>query len=348
LPGLPRLRGSLNLPSGTIPRKGTPTYATALIKIIESAHKISKKKDKIDQLLYIGDTRANDETAFYNLCQRSGWQGAAFIAAETDDRPHTEVIKTNNGEVLLSNRWSVLAEFDSFCRGEGIPIDEHTAVIIDIDKTTLGARGRNDQVIDGVRLEAMKHTIRELLGKYADEDAFSSSYNELNQPQFHRFTTDNQDYLAYTCLILTSGIIGQDALLKAIKNGKLAKFSHLLAWVEERNQRLPLRLRQVHHKVRAAISQGSPTPFLEFRRNEYKITADKMGCLADDAPLKKLLEQEIVITHEVANSALRWRGLGACLFGVSDKPDEASLPTEELIAEGYSPIHSIKTHVIGD
>ena len=72
-----------------------------------------------------------------------------------------------------------------------------------------------------------------------------------------------------------------------------------------------------------------------------------MGTLPDDTPMERLLQEEIVITREVMQVAQRSRDSGALLFGLSDKPDEASFPTEELALQGYLPIHATMTHVIG-
>jgi hypothetical protein len=35
------------------------------------------------------------------------------------------------------------------------------------------------------------------------------------------------------------------------------------------------------------------------------------------------------------------------MFGLSDKPDEASIPGPELAAKGYQAIHHIETDVVG-
>jgi hypothetical protein len=35
------------------------------------------------------------------------------------------------------------------------------------------------------------------------------------------------------------------------------------------------------------------------------------------------------------------------LFCLSDKPDEASIPTPELALQGYAPIHRTPTHGVG-
>jgi hypothetical protein len=72
-----------------------------------------------------------------------------------------------------------------------------------------------------------------------------------------------------------------------------------------------------------------------------------MGHLPADAPVATLLADEIVVTQEVRSMALAWRERGALLFGLSDKPDEASIPTEALATQGYRPIHQTATHAVG-
>jgi len=73
-----------------------------------------------------------------------------------------------------------------------------------------------------------------------------------------------------------------------------------------------------------------------------------MGWLDDDAPAAELLEKEIVVTQEVREIVLAWRKRGALLFGLSDKPDEASIPMDDLAAQGYQAIHQVSTHAVGE
>jgi hypothetical protein len=35
------------------------------------------------------------------------------------------------------------------------------------------------------------------------------------------------------------------------------------------------------------------------------------------------------------------------LFGLSDKPDEASVPSEALASQGFRAIHRAETHAVG-
>ena len=94
-------------------------------------------------------------------------------------------------------------------------------IIIDLDKTALGARGRNDHVINQARVEAVRLTVGNLLGDAFDLERFQGDYEILNQPTFHSFTTDNQDYLAYICLILGSDLFELDFLVECLDKGEL-------------------------------------------------------------------------------------------------------------------------------
>ena len=106
-------------------------------------------------------------------------------------------------------------------------------------------------------------------------------------------------------------------------------------------------MREIHSEIFSQFQAGDPTPFKEFRRNEYRLTAGQMGCLPDDSPVSTILTEEIVITQEVREMALEWKNQGALLFGLSDKPDEASLPTPELARQGWQPLQRTITHSVG-
>ena len=346
LPGLPDLRRELEIPTGVTPRKTSPEYARVIGRILELAQEMRGVRSPLERLLYIGDTRVNDGTAFINLLASGGWNGAAFICEEkTGEEERREKEEVPGGTILSCNRWAALASFNSYCAKEAIPIDEQTAVVIDIDKTAIGARGRNDHAIDEVRLLAMRRTARELLGDAFHEEEFQVDYARLNQSLYHPFTTDNQDYLAYACLILQSGAVTHDELFRALDEGELTEFTQFLSLVDYRKENLSPPLRQVHDSVHDAFLRGNPTPFPDFRHNEYKVTVEHMGHLKDETPAVRLLQEEIVITREVMEHAMDCHHAGALVFGLSDKPDEASIPNEKI--ESYLPLHEIETHVIG-
>jgi len=241
----------------------------------------------------------------------------------------------------------MLVDFESYCREQGVTFDAHTAIILDLDKTTLGARGRNDHVINAARLEAVRQTVQESLGSTFDAAEFESSYNLLNETKFHPFTTDNQDYLAYLCLILGSDMFTLDDLVDDIRSGKLSYFTEFLDLVEARVRELPDSLGRLHADIYSRVRAGDATPFKAFRYNEYQTTVSRMGKPAGDADIVARLDQEIVITQEVRERALAWQAQGALLFGLSDKPDEASIPTEPLAKQGYQAIHRTQTHALG-
>jgi len=193
----------------------------------------------------------------------------------------------------------------------------------------------------------VEQTVAALLGAAFNRPAFLDAYLQLNQPEFHPFTADNQDYLAYICLVLGSGMFALPAVVARLHSGELVSFHQFIEEVHRRSAGFTPALESVHAEIYANVRLGDPTPFKPFRRNEYRATVSRMGCLPDEAPLEKLLEQEITLTQEVRAQALEWRRRGALLFGLSDKPDEASTPTPELAAQGYQPIHRTRSHAVG-
>jgi hypothetical protein len=348
LPGLDSVCSKVGLPSGVTPRKSEAAYAQVIAVLLRQARTLDQPGVAIERLVYVGDTRLNDGTAFANVCRAGSWPGVAFIASENSAPAEVEVIEHEGQTLYLSNRWAALADFDRFCREQGGALDERTAVIVDLDKTALGARGRNDRVIDRARVEAVRRTVGDFLGDSFDPVAFEEAYNLLNGQEFHPFTTDNQDYLAYICLILGSGLLSLAPLVEQVRTGELGSFRQFITDVNQRADELPRNLAEIHDTVYACVQQGDPTPFKAFRYNEYQTTIGRMGQLDDGLPIGDLLAEEIVITQEVRQVALAWRQQGALLFGLSDKPDEASIPTPELAAEGFQPIHQVETHALGE
>ncbi len=347
LPPLADIRSEVGLAQGVTPRKTELAYARIIVHLLRQARVLDAPGTCIERLVYVGDTRLNDGTAFTNICRIGGWHGRAFIAAESDDPAYIEVSKQGQERIYLTNRWAALADFARSCREEGFPLDARAAVIIDLDKTALGARGRNDHVIDEARVEAVRHTVGDLLGGDFDAAGFQVAYDCLNQPEFHPFTTDNQDYLAYICLVLGSGLYTLETMVAEIRAGRLASFAQFLAEVDSRAAGFGPTLCDIHRAVHTLVLRGDPTPLKVFRHNEYLATIERMGCVDDQAPLPEFLKREILVTEEVRSVALEWRRRGALLFGLSDKPDEASIPTDDLATRGYRPIHQVETHAVG-
>ena len=349
LPSLSIVREELNISDNRIPRKTEPSYAHVVANLLRSARSLELPRVQLQCLIFIGDTRMNDGTAFSNLCDAGKWPGLAFIGSETSEKPRVEIVPTGkSGHLYLSNRWEALTDFDDFCTEQGFCVDERTAVVVDLDKTALGARGRNEHVIDRARVEAVRNTVSDLLGAGFNQSLFRHTYDILNQVEFHPFTADNQDYIAYLCLIVGAGLYDLDSLTKHVLDKRLTTFREFIEQIHGRNHKLPLGLDTIHNKIYSRVQLGDPTPFKEFRYNEYCTTVDNMGKLTADAKVDDLMKNEILITQEVRALALAWRARGALLFGLSDKPDEASLPRQELERRGYMPIHRVETHAVGN
>jgi hypothetical protein len=348
LPGLDAVRGQIDLPAGRVPRKIQPDYAQVIVHLLNRARALDAPGADLKRLIFVGDTRMNDGTAFANICRAGGWPGFAFIASETSAPAATEMVPVGKDQSLyLANRWAALADFDRYLFQEKFPVDSSTAVIVDLDKTALGARGRNAHVIDQARVHAVQDTVANLLGNDFDETAFKTAYEQLNQVEFHPFTGDNQDYLAYVCLILGSGLYDLASVVEEVRSERLTSFETFIQRVEDQVNGLPPALAEIHSEIYANVQAGDPTPFKAFRRNEYLRTVGRMGWLDDEASIEELLAVEIVLTQEVRVTAGEWRQRGAILFGLSDKPDEASIPTSELASDGYLPIHRTVTHAVG-
>ena len=348
LPGLPDLRQKLNFPENFLPRKSMPEYGAVIAEIVRATRQSTLPNTSITNILYIGDTRMNDGRAFLNICRASGWNGFAFIGSDQPEPLLIELEQQNSQTLYIATRWKAIKEFEAFLAEKKFKIDEETAILFDLDKTLLGARGRNDKVIDAKRLDAAEDTLRGALGEDYNPTQFQAAYQQLNQVEFHQFTADNQDYLVYICLIISSGLITLADLTASVRAGKHVQFQDFLAYVEERSSSLPHRVQDIHRRVYTRVSSGDPTPFKSFRYNEFKRTVEHMGQLADTSTIDEILAEEIVITGEIQALANLWKKQGALLFGLSDKPDEATLPTQELAAQGYLPIHRVATHVIGE
>ena len=345
LPSIDHLRGDLHLEDNTLPRKTERDYASVVAEMLRRARALDQPDTAIRRLIYIGDTRMNDGTAFLNLCAAGQWPGWAFIGRDELSQPPKVKVE---GPLYVANRWSALPEFVRFVERHGFVLDETTAAVIDVDKTAVGARGRNDRVIDEARVEGVRHTVADLLGPRFHEPAFRAAYDELNQPDYHSFTADNQDYLAYICLMLGAGLVELHALISEVNSGAMRGFTDFIHQVQSRRSELaPTGLTSIHDDVWQSVQAGDPTPFKAFRYNEYLTTVARFGDLAGGS-VEEVLAQRIVITQEVRETAAALRERGALLFGVSDKPDEASVPNEAQGKAGMKALHQLETLAVGE
>lgn len=348
LPGLKTAGYKMGLSGEQIPRKLDAEYAKAALWFAQEAQRVRKVTTALGEVLMVGDTLLNDGRAFENMRRESGWQGACFIGSERPaDPPAVEI--DEQAHIYTANRWVALGDWAKWVLQQGLHLDERTVVVVDIDKTALGAKGRNDQVIDRARLQGIYRTMDSVMGRDFNRRAFEEQYNELNRARYHFLTGDNQDYLAYICLVLNTGLIKYDEVLQEIEKKSLENFEQFVRWVGYRMHSTGATeaFRQVHEAVGNSVRMGDPTPFKRFRREEFISTVEHMGHMPDDTPVEALLEEEITLTQEVCELS-QWLGERGCLLlCLSDKPDEASCPTPQMAAR-YAPLHKTETHLIGE
>ena len=337
----------MELRSELIPRKQDGDYAKAAVWFVERIQEVRGARKPIGELLFIGDTLFNDGRAFTNMIGVSEWRGACFIGAERmDQEPATRVEQET---IHIANRWSAIVDWIRALKEQGFQLDAGTAVIIDIDKTALGAKGRNDKVIDRARLAGIYRTMDAVLGSDFDQAAFEQHYNELNRARYHQLTEDNQDYLAYICMVLNTRIMSIDEVVSEVESRSLDNFEQFIRWVDSRlmiNPSAGLALREVHEAVNASVRNGDPTPFKRFRRQEFISTMEHMGNMPDNSDVQELLDNEITITEEVYQLALWLRERKCEILCLSDKPDEASTPHPRVSPE-LPPLHKAQTHRVG-
>ncbi|MFO7170695.1 MAG: hypothetical protein DIU80_021915 [Chloroflexota bacterium] len=342
-----RLPGLAELAPGPPPRKGAPEYARVAAAILRAARQLTAPGVPLERLVFIGDTRLSDGGAFTTLRDVTGWQSRCFIGRDDAAPPAVE----QEGDITFANRWSALPAFADRLDAEGFAVDERAAVVIDIDKTLLGGRGRNDKLIDRARLRALRDAVRDVVGDSFDEQRFAEIYRAIDQPRFHPLTADNQDYVGYLCIIVAGSVLRLEHLEELLARPQPPGPERLLAEVAEACEAVgwpSAGVRVFHERFAAQAAAGDPTPFKAFRRREFAETAALMGRLGEGAAAEVALAEELVLTGEVWAVAERWRAAGALLFGLSDKPDEAAVPTEQDAVRGALPIHRIRTRIVGE
>ena len=124
LPSLSEISEPLGLLPGMIPRKTTFEYARVITYLVEQARKLDNPGSHINRIVFIGDTRLNDGTAFRNICHSGKWPGTAFIASEQKEPLNYKIDEQEAGTLFLANRWEALAEFNQFCQRRDFRIDE--------------------------------------------------------------------------------------------------------------------------------------------------------------------------------------------------------------------------------
>lgn len=341
LPQLVNIWQDIGLESFRIPRKTEPEYAGAAFRFLQAAQ-VKRRLPPLERILFIGDTPMNDGTSAKNLGQHLPMRG--FIG---HDNLNEEKQIYFDGPIMLANRWQCLPDFLDWVQQEGFVLDEQTALVLDLDKTTFGPRGRNDKVIDQARVTAVRLTVQDAMGDAFDETVLNEVYTELNQIKYHPFTRDNQDYLAYITLMVVSQIYPAERLWHDLESGRLTGVRQFVTLCDAHQAQMSEGVRRAHREVTGNMVQHDPTPFKSFRLQEYHATIALMDHLPDETPEADLLDKEITMTGEVVEITEKLAAQGVLTFGLSDKPDEASIPPTDAAARGALPLHRVPMKVVG-
>ena len=144
-----------------------------------------------------------------------------------------------------------------------------------------------------------------------------------------------------------SGVEQLAGLVNRIWAGELRTFPQFIAEVEVCEFALGPSLRSLHGQIYEAVCAGDPTPFKAFRYNEFLATLARMGHLPELGPFAGF-----PVTRDPDQPAKYatwpWNGRRWCIdLRVSDKPDEASIPSTELQEQGFVALHQKRTQCWG-
>ena len=326
-----------------IPRKTDPDYDKVAVWIVD--HIQEHRSDvEIQELLFVGDTRGSDLVAFQKMVTYADWKGSCFIGNEELDQD--PALNWEIHPLLVSaNRWSLIADWIEGLAEARMAMDNRTAVIVDIDKTLIGAQGRNHQVINDARVTSLRKSLEVHMAANFDFDNFRSVYDQITRPEFQKLTVDNEDYIIYICLMIMGGVTNIKEIGDLVDQNM--SFLHLVRWISTKTDKpLVMQLRQIHDQYQMCTRTGDRTPFKQFRRQEFLETTSRMGIHSKPISANERLDSEICITQEV-RELCEWLNQRECLLvAISDKPKEASMPHLRW-HKGMLPVHRTPTHSVG-
>jgi hypothetical protein len=317
LPRLADLRTSLGMPAGPPPRKRDRDYARLILALALAARRLYGGPP-LTALAVIGDTE-NDRMLASHLAALGELPTYGFIG---EDRPVADESLTWQETIATATRWHLVTPWAATLEQRGVDW-AGMALLIDIDKTLLGPRGRSDGAIDDARAEgalAVAHTFYPEL----DVAGFRRSYAELCRKEWHPYTLDNQDYVVATALLATAGALSLDGLRMVIETGKPPRFAATLAAASALT---PPGLAALHRELSARVAEGDPTPFKAFRRAELTATLERMA------------DGRLTLCQDIFALGRRLAGCGALCLAASDKPAESALPAPAQQASGVPALH---------
>jgi len=334
------IRKRLNIRQKFPPRKASRDYASVILEQVKL-----RASTELRQILFFGDTPGNDGSVVRNLETLSKLPVFGFIGKEAIGE---EKMLSADPPIFLANRWELVSEFLAQIQQFGFRQEVKTAVLFDMDKTLIGARGRNDHVIDDARMDGVKKLIKETLKNEWQEDHFLLIYKTFNEPAYHFLTEDNQDYLAFVCLMVLADVWSFEELVDQLIRRKITSFQEFLTRTASRLQKRPISaVAPYFEEVFLSTVKGDPTPFKSFRRMEYLATIERIDCVQSEDPAE-ILRSEITLTQEILDlvSFLKKKQFSPIVC-ISDKPPESTFPSDELKQQGYLPLHQMPMKIVG-
>lgn len=317
LPRLADLRAALGMPAGPPPRKRDRAYARLIMALALAARRASGGPP-LTALAVIGDTE-NDRMLAEHLGALGELPTYGFIG---EDRPVAAEAMTWQETIATATRWHMVAPWAAALEERGVDW-AGVALLIDIDKTLLGPRGRADGAIDDARAEgalSIAHTLYPEL----DVPAFRRIYVELCRKEWHLYTLDNQDYVVATALLAAVGALNLGALHAELDDIKPPSFASIL---EATTALTPQGLAPLHAELRARVAEGDPTPFKDFRRAELAATIERMA------------DGRLTLCRDIFVLGQELTARGALCMAASDKPAESAIPAPAQHDAGLLPLH---------
>lgn len=323
LPRLAELRVTLGMAPGPPPRKRDQAYARLALAVARAARHHAGGTP-LAALAVIGDSE-NDRLLATHLAALGALPTYGFIG---EDRPVAAERIVWHENIASATRWHLIHAWAATLEERGVAWGR-MALLIDLDKTLLGPRGRSDGAIDDARAEGalvIAHTIYPEL----DVPAFRRNYAELCRAEWHPYTLDNQDYVVATALFTAAGALNLDHLRAAVMQGASPTFAEQL---NASASQMPPGLAPLHGELSARVAEGDPTPFKAFRRAELTAT------------LARMADGRLTLCNEIYHLAQQLKTQGALCLAASDKPAESALPSAEQQAMGMLPLHRMPAQV---
>ncbi len=308
LPSFSQIKNDLKLTF--LPRKKDFEYAKVLSYLLDAIGSFEK-------VIYFGDTFLNDGGVIKNLAKLEKYKVLGIITEENV----SDYVKFEDN-IIVNTKWKNLS---SILKNSGFTFDKKTVVIIDIDKTLIGARGRNDRALDKARMDAIISLAGEIFGEI-DIDRFEFVYSEMNKKNMHPFTQDNQDTVAIMSIVFYGDYYNLERFIKEFYDGKWVNPLDFLNFINISKEDKAF---EFVEEVKENLRMQHPTSFPTFRKRELYYTLNRMDFLPDETDVNDLINEEIMITKEVFEIGFLAKSKGSLVFGLSDKPELSSIPEDK-------------------